>query len=119
MSDGNLGLSTTPKPSSFIPSHDVPSFAPAPFSARKNARTAARALPGVAHEHARRAIAAQCARYEHRRPRIVDPQAQTAEIDGEEQHMRPARCVRHARCAGKTGNAGAAAKAEHRQALDV
>ena len=86
---------------------------------RKNARAAARAPLGVAHEYARRAIAEQRARYEHRRARIVDPQAQTAEIDGKEQHMRPVLCVRHARCAGKTSNPGAAAKAEHRQTLDV
>src|SRR5580698_1588415 len=71
-----------------VPAHDVLRAAPAPFAGGENARPAVRSVFSVVQEHPGGAIAEQSGGDEHRRPRIVDPQAQAAKIDRENQHMR-------------------------------
>ena len=88
---------------------------PAPFADGENARAAARAVCRVAQQHAGRAVAEQRGGHEHRRARIVDAQAQAAQVDGEEQHMRALGRVRQPRRPRQAGDAAAAAETEDRQ----
>ena len=73
------------------------------------------AVRRVAQQHAGRAVAEQSGGHEHRRAWIVDAQAQAAQIDGEEQHMRALGRLREPRRPRQAGDAAAAAETEDRQ----
>ena len=73
----------------------------------------------IAQQHAGRTVAEQCGGNKHRRAWIVDTQAETAQIDGEEQHMRAFARMRQARCTREAGDTAAAAEAKYRQAFDT
>ncbi|HWS10104.1 MAG TPA: hypothetical protein VN362_19880 [Xanthobacteraceae bacterium] len=98
-----------------IPAHDVLGLRPAAFADGENARAAACAVRRVTQQHAGGAVAEQSGGHEHRRARIVDAQAQAAQVDGEEQHMRALGRLRQPRRPRQAGDAAAAAETEDRQ----
>src|SRR5262245_11440462 len=63
-------------------------------------------------------VAKQHRRHAHSQARIVDPKAEAAKIDGEEQHMRRRHGLSVATRSREPGNAAATTEPEDRQTLD-
>src|SRR6476646_1433276 len=104
-----------------VPAHDVLGVAPEMIARGDDPPASAGCLPralSVAQDHAGGTVAEQRCRHEHGHARIVDPKAEAAKIDGEEQHMRARHRLRVARRSREPGNAAAATEPKHRQPLD-
>ncbi len=105
-----------------VPAHDVLGLAPKVVAGRAHPHAprravAADALP-VAQDHRRRPVPEQCCRHEHGERRVVDTQAQRAEIERQEQHMRAGLGFRHARRAREPADPAAAPQTEDGNPLD-
>ncbi len=107
-----------------VPAHDVLGLRPEVLALAADARTSPAAgfgpITGAALQNdAGGAVAEQRRGHEHGQARIVDAQAQRAQVDGEKQHVGPWARLGHAGGTRKAGDAAAAAEPENRQPLHV
>ena len=121
---GQLGAQHHTKPVLLhIPAHDALGAMPEMLARGADPGQPATGDTGVtriggAQHGARRTIPKQGRAHEHGHARIVGSRAQAAQVDRQEEHIGPGRCLGKARGARQTGNAGAAAETEHRQPFD-
>src|SRR5215510_16097228 len=104
-----------------VPAHDVLGVAPEMIARGDDPPAPARCLShalGVAQNDASGTVAEQRRRHAHSHARIVDPKAEAAKIDGEEQHMRRRHGLSVATRSREPGNAAATTEPEDRQTLD-